>query len=79
MMMATEIIDAAGGISASWFLAILVMIVGFFLVRSINKFEKRMEEMEKQQTLITNILMQALVKLDETDGKFFSEHLLRDF
>lgn len=64
-----------GAIDPSWILALLIGVIGFFLVRTLNKMEQRMDKAEKREGIITKVLLQMLTKL--SGGDDFYEELSR--
>ncbi len=77
ILFANEIIDSAGGIQASYVFGLLVLIVGFFIVKNLNsytavlkKIEKRLDDQETQSQLHTNVLLQMLTRLGNDDDFF---------
>lgn len=74
-----SVIDSAGGIQASYIIGLFVIIIGFFFVRTLNsytnsirKIEKRLDDQEGQNILITNVLLQMLTRLGNDDNFFES-------
>lgn len=64
---------ANGTIDPSWVIAILGMVVGFFLVRTLVKMDSRMDKQEKRSDIITRVLLQMLTKMGGEDENFYED------
>lgn len=77
-MIAQLLIDTS--ISANWLLLIMAAVVGFFLVRTLNKIEKNSEEHTKQIAEITRIQLEhhhRIKNVEESiDGEELAERML---
>lgn len=66
-----------GAIDASWILAIAFSVIGFFMIRTLLKMEKRLEIHDGQINKITLILVQMLTKLGVEDATY--NNLIKEF
>jgi hypothetical protein len=71
--MVAQIIN--GTIDPSWILLVLAGIIGFFLVRTLNKIEKKLEDHDKQIGNITKIQQAMLTRLGVEDD--FYDNLVK--
>lgn len=61
-----------GAIDASWVLTGTVLIIGFFLVRLLNKMEKKIERQDIRLDLVTRVQIQVLIRLGG-DDEFYTK------
>lgn len=62
-----QIIPNTGSIDASWVLTGFAAIIAFFLIRTLNKIEKRLSNQESQMNNITLVQIKMLSKLGIDD------------
>lgn len=67
----TQILN--GTVDPSWVIVVLVGIVAFFLVRTLNKMDARMDSQEVRAKVITNVLLQMLTKLGGDNDDFYHD------
>ena len=72
--MVTQIIN--GSIEASWVLAICGTIIAFFMVRTLMKIDKKLDDHDQQISNITIIQIKMLSKLGVDDDYY--EELSKD-
>ena len=61
-----------GTIDPSWVIVILGGVVAFFLVRTLQKMEARMDKHEIRSNIITRVLLQMCTKMG-ADDDFYHE------
>ncbi len=68
--MMTQLLTSGPSIDPSWLFGIGVIVIGFFMVRTLNKIETRLEKQDRQINLLTNIQLQICSRLGFDDNYF---------
>ncbi len=62
-----------GTIDPSWVVVILAGVVAFFLIRTLNKIDSRIDKQEQRQNIITRVFLQMLTKIGGEDEDFYDD------